>query len=219
MAQEDERSLQRHGDEPVSEETGIEVIPDPEIDRLIKLLSQSTQALSTEEYVDSIAKRQETVSKYLLRGGPDTLRRFFERIRQMEIRQSVKLDLSMIDISGKILGGLYLPSANLQKLTFTESDLTGSFLIAADASEAVGAGSILRGVVAVGMKFDNAVMPDVDWSGGRFVGCSFVNTVMTGGKIDQETNFAGCRFIGTYISGTDLSPANRMGAIFRGLRR
>ena len=99
-------------------QANIESLQDAEIDRLIVLLSRPTQALTAEEYSGNIEKRQEAVSKHLLRGGSDTLRRFFERIRQMEEKQPVKIDLSMLEISGKLLSGLYLPAANLEKLVY-----------------------------------------------------------------------------------------------------
>lgn len=104
-------------------EQGIEIPQDAEIDALIGLLSKPTEALTHEEYLDSIARRQEAVSKHLLRGGVETLRRFFERIRQRELRQPIRIDLSMIEVSGKLLSNLYLPGANLEKIIFTESDL------------------------------------------------------------------------------------------------
>lgn len=94
--------------------TELEILPDAQLDSLIGLLSRPTQALTAEEYLDSIAKRQEAVSKHLLRVGVDTLRRFFERIKQLEAKQPVKIDLSMLEISGKLLSGLYLPGANLE---------------------------------------------------------------------------------------------------------
>src|SRR5258708_1142661 len=83
----------------------IEVPQDPEIETLIALLSRPTEALTRDEYLDSIAKRQEAVEQHLLRGGVETLRRFFERIRQMEDRQPVRMDLSMLEFSGRLLSG------------------------------------------------------------------------------------------------------------------
>lgn len=197
----------------------IESLQDAEIDRLIEMLSRPTQALTADEYLDSIAKRQEAVSKHLLRGGVDTLRRFFERIRQLEDKQPIKIDLSMLEISGKLLSGLYLPGANLEKLIFTDSDLTGANLTAANLTAAVGIGAIMRGAIATGAKFTDAHIPDADLSGGRFIGCTFINANLTDIKVDKDTNFAGSRFIGTYLSGVNLSVANTTGAVFRGIRR
>jgi uncharacterized protein YjbI with pentapeptide repeats len=203
----------------VPEQSGLEVAPDTSIESLIQMLSRSTQALTTEEYVDSIRQRQEAVDKFLLRGGVETLRKFFDRIRQLEEKDTISLDLSMIEISGKILSGLYLPGANLDKLIFTESDISGSNLTGASLNEAVAPRAIMRGVIATGANFSNAVLPGVDMSGGRFVGGIFINTVMPDVIIDSSTNFAGALFIGTYIGRTDLSVANTAGAVFRGLRR
>lgn len=203
----------------VPSELGLEIPADAEIDQLIDLLSRPTQGLSQEEYLESIAKRQEAVSQHLLRGGGETLRRFFEKVRQLEARRPVKLDLSMLEVSGKILSGLYLPGANLEKLIFTGSDLTGAELTGANLMEAVATRAILRGVVATGANFTNAVLPGADLSSGRFIGATFVNTVMPDIIIDRDTNFAGALFIGTYLGNTDLSVANTVGAIFRGIRR
>lgn len=197
----------------------IEILQDIEINNLIELLSSPTQALTTEEYLGSIAKRQEAVSKHLLRGGVDTLRRFFERVRQLEGKQPIKIDLSMLQISGKLLSGLYLPGAYLEKLIFTDSDLTGANLTAANLTAAVGNGAIMRGVIATGAKFTDAVLVDADLSGGRFIGCTFINTILEDARVDKDTNFAGARFIGTYLSGVDLSITNTTGAVFRGIRR
>ena len=47
----------------------LEIVRDPELEGLIDLLSEPTQALTANEYMASIAKRQEAVSKHLLRGG------------------------------------------------------------------------------------------------------------------------------------------------------
>lgn len=203
----------------VPSEASVERVIDPEIDNLIKLLSRPTQALTTEKYVDSIAKRQEAVSKFLLRGSAETLRKFFERIKQLEAKQPIKLDLSMLEVSGRVLGGLYLPGANLDKLIFTESDITGSDLTGAVLTEAVASRAIMRGAIAAGSNWSNAVIPGADMSGGRFVGSIFINTIMPDVIVDKDTNFAGAVFIGTYIGRTDLSITNTTGAIFRGLRR
>lgn len=197
----------------------IEPLQDAEINNLIELLSRSTQALTAEEYLDSIAKRQEAVNKHLLRGGVDTLRRFFERIKQLEGKQPIKIDLSMLEISGRLLSGLYLPGANLEKLIFTESDITGSNLTASKLIAAVANGVIMRGVIATGADFTDAILVRSDISGGRFIGCTFINTQMTDVIVDKDTNFAGARFIGTYLSGVDLSITNTTGAVFRGIRR
>jgi len=199
--------------------TDIELLRDAEIDTLIAMLSKPTQALTTDEYSDSIKKRQEAVNKHLFRGGVDTLRRFFERIRQLEEKQTIKIDLSMLEISGRLLSGLYLPAGHLEKLIFTDSDLTGANLTAANLTAAVGVGAIMRGVIATGAKFTDAVLPDADLSGGRFIGCTFINTDMTDVIVDRDTNFAGSRFIGTYLGGVNLSVTNTTGAVFRGIRR
>jgi uncharacterized protein YjbI with pentapeptide repeats len=197
----------------------IERVNDPEIDNLIDLLSRPAQGLATEEYLDSIARRQEAVSKFLLRGSAETLRKLFERIKQWETKQPIKLDLSMLEISGRVLGGLYLPGANLDKLVFTESDITGSDLTGSILTEAVAPKAIMRGVIAAGSNWSNAVIPGADMSGGRFVGSIFINTIMPDVIVDKDTNFTGAVFIGTYIGRTDLSIAHTTGAIFRGLRR
>lgn len=197
----------------------LEIPQDSEIDQLIQLLSSPTQALTSEEYLDSIAKRQEAVSKHLLRGGVETLRRFFERIRQLETKQPIKIDLSMIEISGKILSGLYLPGANLEKLIFTGSDITGSELTGANLTEAVAPRSIMREVIATGSNWTNAVIPGADLSGARLIGGIFINTVMTDVVVDKDTNFAGALFISPYLGRTDFSIANTVGAVFRGIRR
>jgi len=199
--------------------TDIEPLQDAEIDRLIGMLSRPTQALTADEYLDSIAKRQEAVNKHLFRGGVDTLRKFFERIKQLEEKQSIKIDLSMLEISGRLLSGLYLPAGHLEKLIFTDSDLTGANLTAANLTAAVGVGAIMRGIIATGAKFTDAVLPDTDLSGGRFIGCTFINTDMTDAIVDRDTNFAGSRFIGTYLGGVNLSVTNTTGAVFRGIRR
>jgi uncharacterized protein YjbI with pentapeptide repeats len=199
--------------------TGIEILQDEEIDKLIVMLSRPTQALTADENLQSMAKRQEAVDKHLLRGGVETLMRFFERIRQLEGKQPIKIDLSMLQISGRLLSGLYLPGANLQRLIFTDSDITGSNLTGAKLNEAVASGAIMRGVIATGAHFTNAVLPDADLSGGRFIGCTFINTDMTDVIVDRDTNFAGSRFIGTYLGRVNLSVTNTTGAVFRGIRR
>ncbi len=215
-----EEGLEADGSrEIVVPHTEIERIDDAVIDSLIELLSKPTQALTPEEYLDSIAKRQKAVDQHLIIGGADTLRRFFERIRQLEKKQPVRIDLSMLELIGKLLGGLYLPGANLEKLILTETDITGSNLEAANLNAAVANGAIMRGVVATGADFTDAVMPHADLSGARIIGGTFVNTVMTNVIVDEETNFAGARFIGTYLGGTDIAAANLTGAIFRGIRR
>lgn len=194
-------------------------LPDAETEGLIDLLSRPTQALTSNAYLESIAKRQEAVNKHLLRGGADTLRRLFELIKQREEKMPVKLDLSMLEISGKVLSGLYLPGANLEKIIFTESDLMESNILAANLKASVANRAIMREVIATGADFTDAVMPHVDLSGARLIGCTFVNTIMTDVIVDRETNFAGARFVGTYLAGTDLSRANLTGATFRGIRR
>ena len=201
-----------------SEETSIYVPQDAEIDRLIEMLSQPTQGLTYEEYTDSIRKRQEAVDQRLFRCGVETLRRFFERIRYFEEKRSVKPDLSMLDFSGKILSGLYLPGANLEKLIITGADVTGGELTGANLSDSIATMAILRGVIAAGAIFNNAIMTQADLAGGRFMGCTFVNTVMTDVKVDEQTNFAGAVFIGTYFGKADLSRTNTVGAIFRSLK-
>jgi len=198
--------------------TDIEPLQDTEIDRLIELLGRPTQALTADEYLDSIAKRQEVVNNHLLRGGVDTLRRFFERIRHLEERKPIKIDLSMLEVSGRLLCGLYLPGANLEKLVFTESDLSGSNLSSANLNAVVANGAIMRGVIATGANFTDAVLPGADLSGGRFIGCTFISTHLNDIKVDKDTNFVGARFIGTYLGGVDLSVANTSGAVFRGIR-
>ena len=200
-------------------DSDLETLPDQEIDNLIQLLSTPTQALTHEEYIDSIARRQAAVSRHLLRGGVETLRRFFQRIKEIEERKPLHLDLSMLEVSGKLLSGLYLPGANLEKFIFTESDLTGSNLTGSNLTEAVAPGAIMRGVIATGSNFTNAVLPGADLSGARLIGCTFINTVMPDVIVDRDTNFAGSRFVGTYLGNTDLSITNTAGAIFRGVRR
>ena len=199
--------------------TDIEPLQDAEMDRLIEMLSRPTQALTTDEYSDSIAKRQYAVNQHLLRGGVETLRRFFERIRQLEEKQPVRIDLSMLEISGRLLSGLYLPGANLDKLIFTASDITGSDLTGSDLTAAVAIKAIMRGVIATGSDWTDAVIRGADMSGGRFIGCTFINTVMRNVVVDKDTNFAGSLFIGTYVGGTNLSIANTTGAVLRGIRR
>ena len=66
--------------------TDIEPLQDPEIDKIIEMLRAPVQALTTDEHSDSMKKRQEAVDKHLLRGGVDTLRKFFERIKQLDAR-------------------------------------------------------------------------------------------------------------------------------------
>lgn len=222
---EDGRSLQQGPEEqknPNSEgslvpsESGIESILVPEIDDLIKILSRPARALTGDELDDSIRKRQEAVDTHLFRGGPEILTLLFERIKQIEARQKqpIKIDLSMLNMSEKILSGLYLPAANLRRLLFVDSDLTGSTL-----TEAVAPRAIMRGIIATGSNWSNAIIPGADMSGGRFVGSLFINTVMPDVIIDKDTNFAGAIFVGAYIGRTDLSIANTTGAIFRGIRR
>lgn len=199
--------------------TNIEPLQDKEIDILIELLSRHTQALTTEEYLESIVKRQEAVNKHLFRGGADTLRRFFERIRQLEGKQPIRIDLSMLEVSGRLLSGLYLPAANLEKLIFTDSDITGSNLTGANLYAAVASGAIMRAIVASGANFTDAIISESDLSGGRLIGCTFINTQMSNIKVDKDTNFAGSRFFGTFLNGVDISIANTTGAVFRGIRR
>ena len=216
---ENEQSLQKRPEQELDPNTDIVIPQEMELDELIGLLSRHTQALTADEYLESIAKRQEAVDKHLFRGGADTLRRFFERIRQLEEKQPIKIDLSMLEVSGKLLSGLYLPGANLEKLIFTESDLTGSNVTGANLTGTLGNGVIMRGMIAAGADFTDAVIPHADLSGGRFMACTFVNTVMTNVRVDKDTNFAGAKFIGTYLGGVDLSVTNKTGAVFRGIRR
>jgi len=143
----------------------------------------------------------------------------FERIKQQETKQSIKIDLSMLEVSGRLLSGLYLPAANLEKLIYTESDLTGSNVTGANLSASLGPGAIMRGIIAGGANFTDAIISDADLSGAILVACNFTNTVMPNVKVDKDTNFAGARFIGTYLSGVDLSVANITGAVFRAIRR
>lgn len=64
-------------------DSGLQETPsDAVIDDLIALLSRPTQALTTEEFIDSIRQRQEAVNKFLIRGGAETVRKLFERIKQ-----------------------------------------------------------------------------------------------------------------------------------------
>jgi len=218
--QEDKNNASSEGS-LVPSESRIESILVPEIDDLIKILSRPAGALTGEELDDSIRKRQEAVDRHLFRGGPEILTLLFERIKQIEAKQKqpIKIDLSMIEMSGKILSGLYLPAANLRRLIFTGSDLTGSNLQGANLTEAIAGGAILRGVTATAANFNSAVIPDADLSGGIFIGCSFINAHMENVRVDDHTNFAGCRFIGTYLGDTDLSIANTVGSVFRGIRR
>jgi len=85
-------------------------------------------------------------------------------------------------------------------------------------SDSIATMAILRGVIAAGAIFNNAIMTQADLAGGRFMGCTFVNTVMTDVKVDEQTNFAGAVFIGTYFGKADLSRTNTVGAIFRSLK-
>ncbi len=202
-----------------SMDTNLDVPQDAEIDRLIEMLSKPSLALTREEHIDSIRKRQDAVNQHLFRGGAETLRRFFERVRYMDEKQSIKLDFSMLDMSEKILSGLYLPGANLEKLIITLSDLTGSELTGANLTDSIATRAIFRGVVAAGADFTNAVMPSADFSSGRFMGCTFINTVMPNVIVDERTNFAGAIFIGAYLGRADLSRTNTVGAVFRGLKR
>lgn len=197
----------------------LEVPQDAVIEELIQLLSRPTQPLTTEAYGDSIRKRQEAVNAFLNRGGAETLRRLFERIKQVEAREPIKIDLSMLEVSGRILGDLYLPGANLEKLIFTDSDISGSNLHSANLTAAVATDAIMRGIIGTGSNWTNAVIPGADLSGARFVGARFINTDMTDVKVDEQTNFAGAKFVGTYLGRTDLSAANLVGAVFRGIRR
>lgn len=201
------------------QDMGLEQLQDPAIEELIKLLSQPTRTLTHEASIDNMRKRQEAVDKFLLRGGAETLRLFFERVRKLEEREPIKLDLSMLEISGRLLSGLYLPGAKLEKLIFTESDISGSNIIAANLLEAVAPDATARGIIATGSTWTNAVVPGLDARGGRFVGCRFINTDMTGWKVDEDTNFAGARFIGAFLGGVDLQATNTVGAVFRGCRR
>lgn len=202
-----------------STDVSLDVPQDTEIDRLIEMLSKPTLALTHEEYEDSIRKRQNAVNQHLFRGGAETLRRFFERVRYIETKQSIKLDFSMLDMSEKILSGLYLPGANLEKLIISGSDLTGAELTGADLTDSIATRAILRGAVAAGADFTNAIMRGADLSGGRFMGCTFINTVMPNVIVDEKTNFAGAVFIGAYLGRANLSRTNTVGAIFRGLKR
>ena len=203
----------------VPSESGIESVFDPEIENLIGLLSRPTHALTQGEYDDNMAKRQESVNKFLVRGSAETVRKLFERIRQLDEKQPIKIDLSMLEISGKILGGLYLPGANLSRLVIARSDISGGNLAGSDLTEAVATMTIMRGIVATGSNWDNAVMIRADLSGGRFVGCTFINTNMMNVIVDRETNFTGAVFLGTNLGRTDLSIANTTGAVFQGIRR
>jgi uncharacterized protein YjbI with pentapeptide repeats len=200
-------------------ESGIELVSDPEMDNLITLLSQPTQDLNKEEYDNSIAKRQEAVSKFLLRGSAKILERLVDKIKQLEAKRPVKLDLSTLEVSGKILSGLYLPGANLDKLIFTGSDISGSDITGSSLTEAVAPRAKMCGITATGSNWTSAVIPEADMCGGRFIGCVFINTVMSGIRVDRETNFAGALFIGTYLGHVDLSIPNMTGAVFRGIRR
>ncbi len=197
----------------------LELPQDAVVENLIRLLSHSTQALTHEEYMDSTRKRQDAVDKFLIRGGVESLRRFFNRVKQLEEQESIKLDLSMLEISDKLLGGLYLPGANLEKLIFSMSDISGSDIRAARLTGVVATGAVMRGIIATGSNWTDAVAPGADASGGRFVGCRFINTDMTDWIVDRDTNFAGAIFISTYIGNMDLSVPNTVGAVFRGLRR
>ena len=125
----------------------------------------------------------------------------------------------MLEISGKLLSGLYLPASNLQRLIFSDSDLTGANLTGANLTEAVASGAIMRAMVATGANFTNAILNESDLSGARLIGCTFINTQMSNVKVDKDTNFAGSRFFGTYLNGVDLSVTNTVGAVFRGIRR
>jgi uncharacterized protein YjbI with pentapeptide repeats len=189
------------------------------IDNLIDLLSRPTQGLTAGEYGESIAKRQEAVSKFLIRGGSETLRRFFDRIKELETTKPIKIDLSMLEISGKLLSGLYLPGANLEKLIFTDSDITGAELTGANLSEAVAVRAKMRSIRASGADFTSAVIPGADLSGAWLVGCTFINTVMPDVIVDKNTNFSGALFIDPFLGKTDLSVAHTTGAVFRGARR
>lgn len=229
MAKEDERSLARTeiGKDPEITGSGfdishtdLEAIQDPELDELIELLSQPTRALTRDERNANIARRQEVFNKHLLSGGADKLRRFFALIKQRQQTQPVKLDLSMLEISGRLLTGLYLPGANLEGLVITESDLTGSNLSGANLKAVVGNGAIMRGVIATGADFTDAVFPKADFSGARLIGTTLINTYMQEVIVDKDTNLVGARLIGTFLGDNQdlINITNHPGAIIRGIR-
>jgi hypothetical protein len=197
----------------------IELPRDAQIDNLIALLSRPTEGLTDLEYRENTDKRQDAVNKFLVRGGSEGLRRLFGRVKQLEQRESLKLDLSMLEVSGRILSGLYLPGANLEKLIFTLSDISGSELTAARLVAVLAPRSIMRGVIAPGTDWTDGIIPKADMSGGRFIASDFTNTDMTGAIVDRDTNFAGAIFIGTKLGGVDMSLPNTTGAVFRGIRR
>jgi uncharacterized protein YjbI with pentapeptide repeats len=193
---------------------------DSEINNLIALLSRSTQALSQEEYFDSMVKRQEAVDKFLVRGGSESVRRLFQRIKQIEESEgrTIKLDLSMLEISGKLLGDLYLPGANLEKLIFSLTDISGSNIQGSRLVEAVAPRATMRNINAKGTNWTDAIAPGADASGSAFIGSRFINTDMNEWIVDRQTNFAGCVFINVYAAGVDFSIPNTVGAVFRGIR-
>lgn len=192
-----------------------------QIDELIALLSKPTQQLNRDEYLQSLAARQQAVDKFLFRGGSDKLRDFFDRIRQLEDRvgAAIALDLSMLDLNGKLLTDLYLPGANLEKIIITDSDLTNANLHSANLTGAIGVNSILRGADLRGAKFVDGLFAGVDLTDARAMGARFINTDLTDAKLDKSTNFAGSVFIGTYLRGTNLELANIPGITVRGVRR
>ncbi|MFI5265218.1 MAG: pentapeptide repeat-containing protein [Candidatus Levyibacteriota bacterium] len=190
-----------------------------DIDNLLALLRKPTHVLTSDESFASMVQRQETVNKFLLRGGAEALSNLFTRIKQIEEKETIKLDLSMLELSDKLLGGLYLPGVNAEKLVFSLSDISGSDIRAGNFTAAVATRAIMRGVIATGSDWTDAVIPRADLSGGRFVGGTFVNTDMRGAIVDRDTNFVGAVFIGTYVGGVDLSIANTAGAVFKGIRR
>lgn len=189
-----------------------------DIDNLIALLRRPTQGLTTEEYFQNMAQRQEAVDKFLLRGGSEALSRLFAKVKQLEEREPVKLDLSMLELSNKLLGGLYAPGVNAEKLVFTMSDISGSDVRAGNFNAVVAPRSIMRGIIATGSDWTDAVIPRADLSGGRFIGSTFINTDMRGAIVNRDTNFTGAVFIGTYVGGVEMELANTAGAVFSGLR-
>lgn len=201
----------------VPDHAGLEVVRDPGINELIELLRKPRQAVDREEELAEIAQRQDSVDRFFVSGGSQTIRRFFDEVRRMEKREpSIKLDLSMLTLSDKHINGLYLRGANLEGLVFTMSNISGSDLESATLNYAVAPGAIMLGITATGADWSNAVVPDADVRGSKFIGGTFVGTDMRNWIVDEATIFTGARILGCKTRGIDWARANTTGTVFRG---
>ncbi len=194
-------------------------VTDKELAEVIALLSKSTQGLTRDEYLESTALRQDAVDRFLFRGGAQTIRRFFDILKQMRETSEVSLDLSMLDFNGKLLSDLYLPGANLEKIIITDSDFSGSNLHSANLTAAIGVNTIFRGADLRGANFTDGLFAGVDLSGARLMGCRFIRTDLTDAVVDPETNFAGSLFVGTFLRNTSLELGRTAGITTRGIIR